>query len=85
MEYTQHHQTFSVEAILEDVSRTQDLQYNLSVLFPPGDRPPQHWMFRQHSHLAKDFPGHDASKRRMLPVKKFNETVNINQSSIRPL
>jgi hypothetical protein len=85
VKYAQHHQTFSVEAILEDVSRAQDLQYNLSVFFPASDRPSQHWMFRQHLHLADDFTGHDASKRWMLSVKKFNETVNIGKSSIRPL
>jgi len=36
-------------------------------------------------HLANDFTGHDAGKRRMLSVKKLNETVNIGKSSIRPL
>jgi hypothetical protein len=46
MKYPQHDETRAIESILKHVSCAEHLQYNLTVLFPTRDRPPEPRMLR---------------------------------------
>jgi len=45
VKHPQHHKTLAIEAIFEHVSRAKNLQYDLTILFPAGNRPSQLRMF----------------------------------------
>ena len=84
MKYPQHHQTLTIESILKHVSRAQNLQYDLAVFLSTGDWSPQSRVVNQDLYLGNNFSGDDRGKRRMLPIEKFNEAIEVGESLVRP-
>jgi hypothetical protein len=46
MKYPQHDETRAIESILKHVGCAEHLQYDLTILFPTRDRPPEPRMLR---------------------------------------
>ena len=84
MKHAQHHETNSVEAILKHISRTENLQHDLSILGAARERSSQHGVLGQHLGLFNDFTRHYRSERGVLPVEKYRKTVEIGESRVRP-
>jgi hypothetical protein len=52
---TQHYETFAINSILKHIGCAKNLQRNLAIFLPSGNRPSELRMGDQHLGLGDDF------------------------------
>jgi hypothetical protein len=85
MEYAQHHNTFTLQPVLKDVHRIQNLKDEFAILLSPFDRAAEPWMLHQHPRFL-DYCSCDRSRKtRMAFLEEVCKSTEISHRSDRPV
>jgi hypothetical protein len=74
--HPQHHQACAAKAILEHIGRSKNLQNDLPVFFPAGDRPPEPRMLDQDLYLGDNLGSYPLSKSRMFLIESASASAD---------
>ena len=85
VKHAQHHEMLAIEPILEDLSRAENLQYELPILLAAGNRPPKPRVLCQDLHSFNYLGRNSRGERWMLPTEEFGESIEVGESLVRPI
>jgi len=69
---------------LKNVFGAKNLQNDLSIFLSSSNRPSKPWMGHQDLCFGNDLACDDPGERWMFAIKKFNESIEVGKSFIRP-
>jgi hypothetical protein len=81
MEYAQHHNTFTLQPVLKDVHRIQNLKDEFAILLSPLDRAAELWMLHQHPRLLDYCSRNCSRKTRVAFLEEVCKSTEISHRS----